>query len=55
MRTLPDLRDLRGYAELSLLWKAISLLRTAEVFGLEDRSELMKESMEQAIKRLGIR
>ena len=27
MRTQPDLRDLRGYAELSLLWKAISLLR----------------------------
>lgn len=28
---------------------------TAEVFGLEDRSELMKESMERAMKRLGIR
>ena len=28
---------------------------TAEVFGLEDRSELVTESMEKAMKRLGIR
>ena len=48
-------QEAKEHPEMTLEQAREFAATTAEVFGLEDRSELVTESMEKAMKRLGIK